>query len=76
MANIKGSKGLRGPNSEQDALRDIRSGAYDHGGKSDAPPRARRNGQNASARRPGQTCDKASPMPSSNTVRNRIFRMA
>lgn len=37
MANIKGSKGLRGPNSEQDALRDIRSGAYDHGGKSDAP---------------------------------------
>ncbi len=33
----KGGKGLRGPNSEQDALRDTRSGAYDHGGSSDAP---------------------------------------
>jgi hypothetical protein len=39
MAHIKGGKGLRGPNSEQDALRDTRSGAYDHGGASDAPTR-------------------------------------
>jgi hypothetical protein len=37
MADIKGGKGLRGPNCEQDALRDTRSGAYDHGGVSDAP---------------------------------------
>jgi hypothetical protein len=37
MADIKDGKGLRGPNSEQDALRDTRSGAYDHGGPSDAP---------------------------------------
>jgi hypothetical protein len=37
MADTKGGKGLRGPNSEQDALRDTRSGAYDHGGVSDAP---------------------------------------
>jgi hypothetical protein len=33
----KDGKGLRGPNSEQDALRDTRSGAYDHGGPSEAP---------------------------------------
>ena len=39
MADIKGGNGLRGPNSEQDALRDTRSGAYDHGGPSDAPTR-------------------------------------
>ncbi len=37
MAELKDGKGLRGPNSEQDALRDTRSGAYDHGGLSDAP---------------------------------------
>jgi hypothetical protein len=37
MADNKDGKGLRGPNSEQDALRDTRSGAYDHGGLSDAP---------------------------------------
>jgi hypothetical protein len=37
MADSKDGKGLRGPNSEQDALRDMRSGAYDHGGWSDAP---------------------------------------
>jgi hypothetical protein len=37
MADIKGGKGLRGPNSEQDSLRDTRSGAYDHGGPSEAP---------------------------------------
>lgn len=37
MADSKDGKGLRGPNSEQDALRDTRSGAYDHGGLSDAP---------------------------------------
>jgi hypothetical protein len=37
MADIKDGNGLRGPNSEQDALRDTRSGAYDHGGLSDAP---------------------------------------
>lgn len=30
---------LRGPNSEQDALRDTRGGAYDHGGASDTPTR-------------------------------------
>lgn len=39
MAHSKDGKGLRGPNSEQDALRDTRSGAYDHGGVSDAPTR-------------------------------------
>ena len=37
MADTKNGKGLRGANSEQDALRDTRSGAYDHGGSSDAP---------------------------------------
>ena len=39
MTASKDGKGLRGPNSEQDALRDTRSGAYDHGGASDAPTR-------------------------------------
>jgi hypothetical protein len=37
MADIKGGKGLRGPDKQQDALRDIRSGAYDKGGSSRAP---------------------------------------
>lgn len=37
MADSKDGKGLRGPNSAQDALRDTRSGAYDHGGLSEAP---------------------------------------
>lgn len=39
MMDTKDGKGLRGPNSNQDALRDTRSGAYDNGGASDAPTR-------------------------------------
>ena len=37
MSNIKGGKGLHGPDKQQDALRDVRSGAYDKGGPSRAP---------------------------------------
>ena len=37
MSNIKGGKGLHGPDKQQDALRDVRSGAYDKGGPSKAP---------------------------------------
>jgi hypothetical protein len=37
VADIEGGKGLRGPNSEQDALRDTRRGTYDHGRPSDVP---------------------------------------
>jgi hypothetical protein len=37
MSDIKGGKGLHGPDKQQDALRDVRSGAYDKGGPSKAP---------------------------------------
>jgi hypothetical protein len=37
LSNIKGGKGLHGPDKQQDALRDVRSGAYDKGGPSKAP---------------------------------------
>jgi len=37
MSNIKGGEGLHGPDKRQDALRDVRSGAYDKGGPSRAP---------------------------------------
>jgi hypothetical protein len=37
MSDIKGGKGLHGPDKQQDALRDVRSGAYDKGGPSRAP---------------------------------------
>jgi len=37
MSSIKGGKGLHGPDKRQDALRDVRSGAYDKGGPSQAP---------------------------------------
>jgi hypothetical protein len=33
----RGGKGLHGPDKQQDALRDVRSGAYDKGGPSRAP---------------------------------------
>jgi hypothetical protein len=36
MSSIKGGKGLHGPDKQQDALRDVRSGAYDKGGPSRA----------------------------------------
>ena len=37
MSSIKGGKGLHGPDNQQDALRDVRSGPYDKGGPSRAP---------------------------------------
>ena len=37
MSNLKGGKGLHGPDKQQGALRDVRSGAYDKGGPSRAP---------------------------------------
>jgi hypothetical protein len=36
MSNIKGGKGLHGPDKQQDGLRDVRSDAYDKGGPSRA----------------------------------------
>jgi hypothetical protein len=35
MSSIKGGKRLHGPDKHQDALRDVRSGAYDKGGPLD-----------------------------------------
>jgi hypothetical protein len=40
LSNIRGGKGLHGPDKQQDALRDVRSGAYDKGGPSKAPHRS------------------------------------
>jgi hypothetical protein len=37
MSNIKGGKGLHGPDKQQDALRDVSSGPYDKGGPIRAP---------------------------------------
>jgi hypothetical protein len=37
MPDTKGGKGLHGPDKRQDALRDVRSGAYDKGGPSQPP---------------------------------------
>jgi hypothetical protein len=37
MWSTKGGKGLHGPDKQQDALRDVRSGAYDKGGPNRAP---------------------------------------
>jgi hypothetical protein len=37
MPSIKGGEGLHGPDKQQGALRDVRSGAYDKGGPSRAP---------------------------------------
>jgi hypothetical protein len=36
MPNIKAGKGLHGPDKQQNALREVRSGAYDKGGPSRA----------------------------------------
>jgi hypothetical protein len=37
MSNIKDGKGLYGRDKQQDALRDVRGGAYDKGGPTRAP---------------------------------------
>ena len=37
MSDVKGGSGLRGREKQQSTLRDVRSGAYDKGGPSQAP---------------------------------------
>jgi len=37
MPDMKGGKGLHGPDKQQDPQRDLRSGPYDKGGPSKAP---------------------------------------
>ena len=37
MSDVKGGSGLRGRDKQQSTLRDVRSGAYDKGGPSQAP---------------------------------------
>ena len=72
MSNIKGGKGLHGPDKQQDALRDVRSGASDKGGPSKAPIQAKGSEPSTSARKGVQMYGRACQMPTPSIQRTRI----
>jgi hypothetical protein len=66
MSNIKGGKGLHGPDKQQDALRDVRSGAYDKGSPSKAPHPS--EGQRTEHQRAQWGADVRQGVPDTDTV--------
>jgi hypothetical protein len=67
MSSIKGGKGLHGPDKQQDALRDVRSGAYDKGGPSRAPHPS--EGHRTEHQRAQSGADVPQGIPDAETVR-------
>ena len=66
MSDIKGGKGLHGPDKQQDALRDVRSGAYDKGGPSKAPHPS--EGQQTEHQRAQWGADVRQGVPDADTI--------
>ena len=66
MSDIKGGKGLHGPDKQQDALRDVRSGAYEKGGPSKAPHPT--EGQRTEHQRAQWGADVRQGVPDADTV--------
>jgi hypothetical protein len=67
MSDIKGGKGLHGPDKQQDALRDVRSGAYDKGGPSRAADPSEGHRTEHQREQPG--ADVRQGVPDADTVR-------
>ena len=76
MPEMKGGKGLHGPDKQQDRQRDVRSGAYDKGGPSKAPDSD--EGQRTEHQRPNrvQMCGRACQTMKRCTRRNLTFPKA
>jgi hypothetical protein len=66
MPEMKGGKGLHGPDKQQDRQRDVRSGAYDKGGPSKAPDSD--EGQRTEHQRPQSGADVRQGVPDDETV--------
>jgi hypothetical protein len=71
MSNIKGGKGLHGPDKQQDALRDVRSGAYDKGSPAKHRIQAKGSEPSTSARNGVPMYDRACQTLTLSIRRNR-----
>ena len=67
MSSMKGGQGLHGPDKRQDALRDVRSGAYDKGGPGRAPHPS--DGHRTEHQRAQWGADVRQGVPDTETVR-------
>ena len=69
--DIKGGKGLHGPDKQQDALRDVRSGAYIRAVRAKHPIQAKGIEPSTSARNGVQMYGRACQMPTRSIQRSR-----